>query len=139
MMKIYFWFQPQASDVINNSIQQLSIASEQEIGEIQSKRLSFVIEQLTLLQKDPSRWRYSTSFLWTAITWLKTSPALYRTLLRDNLICLPSISYLKQLSKAFSLETGLSKATLSYLKERVKHLDERQKTVALLIDEVSTF
>ena len=70
------------------------------------------------------------------MTWQKTSPSLYSMMLEDGLLSLPSISYLKQLSGAFSIESGLSVSTISYLRERIKPLNEKERTVALAIDEV---
>ena len=68
---------------------------------------------------------------------MKTSPALYRVLQTDGVLTLPSMRYLKQIASSFSLETGLSAGVISYLKTRVANLSEEQKSVALMIDEVS--
>jgi hypothetical protein len=71
----------------------------------------------------PGGRRYSARLLWMAITWMKTGPAVYR--------------HLHRLSNAYTLETGLSSSTIAYLQERIKPLTESEKTVELLIDEVS--
>lgn len=87
----------QPGDVIKNCAKQLSEALETENDEAKSKKLLFVIEQLTLSQQTTKQRRYSTSFLWSALTWQKTSPALYSLMADDGLITLPSSSYLKRL------------------------------------------
>ena len=67
---------------------------------------------------------------------MKTSPALYRLMLEEDVLTLPSMSYLQRLSSAYDLETGLTSSSVAYLSERAKHLTELEKTVAVLIDEV---
>jgi hypothetical protein len=130
---------PAAEDVIKHCIkklQSLNQVSESNDDDF-SKKVEFLIEQLYLIQQIPQKRRYSTRFLWSAITWIKTSPALYNLIAEESFLTLPSSSYLKQLSGAFSLESGLSCSTVAYLKERIKALSDKEKTVALAIDEVS--
>jgi len=128
---------PAGQDIIKDCVSKLEkVLENDDLEEIDSGKLSFLIEQLKLLKGSSPSHRYSTSFLWTAITWQKTSPALYKLLKEDGLFTLPSASYLKQLSNAFSLESGLSKSTVAYLEERIKTISEEEKTVALAIDEV---
>ena len=98
------------------------------------KKLLFLRDQLALINKAPKR--YSSSFIWQALTWFKTSPSLYPLLQNDGLLALPSIGYLKQISSSFSLETGLSTGVCSYLKTRIASLSQEEKTVVLMIDEV---
>ncbi len=101
------------------------------------KKLTFLTEQLNLSKESQRSRRYSTSFLFSALGWQKSSPNLYRQLINEGILTLPSISYLKHLGSTFSLESGFSSSTVSYLKERTKHLTEREKTVALAMDEVN--
>ena len=54
----------------------------------------------------------------------------------DRLFTLPCPSYLKQISNSFSLESGLSKATVAYLGERLRTVPIEDRSVALAIDEV---
>ena len=98
------------------------------------KKLLFLRDQLALINK--THRRYCSSFVWTALTWFKTSPALYRLIQKDGLLTLPSIRYLKQISSSFSLETGLSTGVCSYLKTRISALSQEERTVVLMIDEV---
>ena len=128
-------------DVLDHCVLKLTkvLEESQNIDEVKSKKISFLIEQLQLANQAVHSRRYSTNFLWAAIGWLKTSPVLYKLLLDDGLLTLPSCSYLKQLSGAFSLESGLSSSTTAYLMEQIKTLSDREKTVALAIDEVSRY
>ena len=60
-------------------------------------------------------------------------------MLDDNFLSLPSVSHLKRLASAYSLETDLSEATTAYLTERFNSLSEREKFVSLILDEVTIF
>ena len=123
---------------LEDSIEQLNsaIQNDQSLSVKTAQKLSFLVDQLQLaLQPSKSR-RYRANYLWTCIKWLKTSPALYKQVLEEGLFTLPSISHLKRLSSAYSLETGLSDNTIAYLGERYKGLTDQQKVVSLIIDEV---
>ena len=124
-------------DIIDHCIKKLSSALEDcdKNSEISTK-LSFISSQLSLLNGPAQSRRYSPSFIWTALSWMKTSPALYRLLLSEGTLTLPSIGYLKQISSSFSLESGLSTGVISYLDTRAKQLTAEQKTVSLILDEV---
>ena len=129
---------PPAADVIESCIAKLeAVIQENNTEEVNTAKLNFLTEQLRLLKGSNQSNRFSTSFLWAAITWQKTSPALYKLLREDGLMTLPSISYLKQLSSSFSLSSGLSNSAVAYLEERLKTLSPKEKIVALAIDEVS--
>ena len=125
-------------DVVDHCVLKLTkvLEESQNIDEVKSKKISFLVEQLQLANQTVHSRRYSTNFLWAAIGWLKTSPVLYKLLIDDGFLTLPSCSYLKQLSGAFSLESGLSPSATAYLTERIKTLSDQEKTVALAIDEV---
>ena len=128
---------PAADDIIASCVAKLELVlQENDAEEVSIPKLNFLTEQLRLLKGSSQSNRFSTSFLWAAITWQKTSPALYKLLREDGLMTLPSISYLKQLSSSFSLASGLSNSALAYLEERIKTLSPKEKTVALAIDEV---
>jgi hypothetical protein len=132
--------QPNVQDVINYCISKLSDAGKEVQTENSSlsTKIEFLIEQLKLSIVPPGGRRYSARLLWTAITWMKTGPAVYRLLLADGSLTLPTFSHLHRLSNAYTLETGLSSSTIAYLQERIKPLTESEKTVELLIDEVRT-
>ncbi len=130
---------PKPEDVINSCISKLNglLENVDDEEENQLKKVSFILEQLKLVNQSPHKRRYSTNFLWMAITWQKTSPVLYKLMSQEAFLTLPSTSYLKQLSGAFSLQSGVSPSTMAYLKERVSNLTAEEKVVALAIDEVS--
>ncbi len=128
---------PESETVVNECEIRLAKVLEGENDDSKRKKLTFVVEQLRLLRKTTKSRRYSSGFLWSALTWMKTSPALYNLMTEDGFFTLPSSSYLKRLSGAFSLESGLSESTLAYLNERIKSLSECEKTIAIAIDEVN--
>ena len=134
----YSEMNPQPEDVIEHCVHKLKRVQKEstDASSEMVTKLSFITEQLDLSKQKCHTKRYSSSLLWCAMTWQKTSPSLYSMMLEDCLLSLPSISYLKQLSGAFSIESGLSVSTISYLRERIKPLNEKERTVALAIDEV---
>ena len=125
---------PTTDDLINDSIKTLTLLRETD--PTRAEAWIFLLEQLKLAQMPPNSRRYSPQLLWTCLRWMKTSGALYNALLSENFLFLPSTSHLKRLGSAYSLESGLSEATTAYLSERIKSLSDRDKTVAVLIDEV---
>lgn len=123
-------------DRASQCLQTLNALIENEVEDSSSfLKLSFIKGQLEILLSGRSK--YPASFIWTALTWMRTSPALYRMLLQSGCLSLPSIGYLKQISGSFAVESGLSSTVRSYLRTRIDHLSPEQRTVSLLIDEVS--
>ncbi|QQP35180.1 Putative LOC101234561, partial [Caligus rogercresseyi] len=110
----------------------------EDCSEDTKKKVAFIMEQLNLLSRKENARRYSPTLLAVACLWENTSPSLYRMILRDGFLTLPSSSHLRRLSSAFSVERGVSEGTKAYLKARARKLDEREKIVALLVDEVAT-
>ena len=129
-----------ASDVIRECVRKLEkLAQEIQVSDAEmSDKISFVTEQLKLTASSSRSVKYSANLTLTAMTWLKTSPALYRVLKKDGRLSLPSVSYLRRLSSAYHLETGLSSATVAYLTQRIKALNEQEQNVSLQIDEVTS-
>jgi hypothetical protein len=99
-------------------------------------QISFFLEQLQLAIKQPRQRRYSSFLLATTAMWLNSSTVMFKQLLRDGLLILPSISHLKKLMSAMSLETGLTNSTLAYLEARIKSLLPRERKIAIIMDEV---
>jgi hypothetical protein len=127
--------QPQCADAIQHALtileQALPIMEEEE-----QKRMSFLIEQLGLCTRHVNNRRYSPYLTACAITWQSTSPALYHQLLQENVLVLPTVRYLKKLSGALTVETGLAESSVSYLTARFKTLLPREHLVTVMIDEV---
>ena len=63
-------------------------------------------------------------------------PALYKQIRQEGILILPTVRHLKNPTSAFSVESGMSEATIQYLKARIATLSEREKVVNLIIDEV---
>jgi len=99
-------------------------------------RFKFAIEQLKLSLKDLGMRRYSPTLMAAAALWEATSPALYRLLLKDENLSLPSVCHLKRFSQSLGVEAGISHSTCEYLKKRISRLNSRQRIVNLLFDEV---
>eukprot|EP00096_Caligus_rogercresseyi_P012155 TRINITY_DN500_c0_g2_i14.p1 TRINITY_DN500_c0_g2~~TRINITY_DN500_c0_g2_i14.p1 ORF type:complete len:195 (-),score=12.92 TRINITY_DN500_c0_g2_i14:280-864(-) len=100
------------------------------------------MEQLNLLSRKENARRYSPTLLAVACLWENTSPSLYRMILRDGFLTLPSSSHLRRLSEQCVLGgerfVSVKEPKPKYLKARARKLDEREKIVALLVDEVAT-
>ncbi len=107
-----------------------------KFGETEERKMSFLVEQLSLAQVPPKQRRYSPDLLAAATMWKTTSPALYKQLLLENVLSIPSIGHLSQLSKALTTETGMSNATVRYLKMRIGNIDNREKKIVLIGDEI---
>ena len=101
------------------------------------KKLEFSIEQMRLCLKKKESRRYSPSLLACAMMWNNTSSSLYKQMLSENILCLPTIRHLQNLSSSISMNTGLTENTVLYLKARAKNLNDYEKNV-LLIDEIYT-
>ncbi len=101
-------------------------------------KLKFISEQLALAGVKKNGRRYSPDLLACAMMWKCTSTALYKQILQQELICLPSLSHLTRLSSALSMTTGFSESRVKYLTARIKTLDDYERFVMFLIDEVYT-
>jgi phosphomevalonate kinase len=77
------------------------------------RKISFVIEQLKLLSKHKFARHNSPQLTVLAYLIFSTSAAAYRVLRDENVLCLPSVSTLKKVTKRLSVSTGLS--NLAYL------------------------
>ena len=96
--------------------------------------IKFIIEQLKLLQQPKHGRRYSVNLLTLSFLWQLSSTSLYKKL--RTVLILPSISRLRQYSSGLSVETGT--LDLSYLASRTQSLNEKERMVTLMIDEVYT-
>jgi len=101
-------------------------------------KINFALEQIKLSLKPVMARRYSSSLLASAVLWQKTSPALYHQLRSEDYLCLPSESHIKRLSQALNAENGLTNETKKYLNMRSAKLNEREKCVVLIMDEIHT-
>jgi len=98
------------------------------------QRLTFVIEQLKLLATTKFARHYTPQMTVMAYMVHASSAAAYNTLLDSGVLCLPSVSTLKKVTKRLDSETGLDNT--AYLKLRTSRLTELQRAVVLIIDEI---
>lgn len=63
-----------------------------------------------------------------------SSPAAYAALQEQNILCLPSTTTLKKVTRRLNSGTGLDNC--SYLKMRISKLNQYERTVLLIIDEI---
>jgi hypothetical protein len=97
-------------------------------------RLTFLAEQFSLLfMLQP---RYSAETMLIAFRFFAISGNIYNRL-RLSVLSLPHVSYLKRLSTVFSLSGGLDENThYEYLKQKAELLQEHDRHVILLLDEI---
>jgi len=108
----------------------------QDIPDAHKKKLMFLSEQLSLVSVPSKRRRYSPDMLAAAMIWKTTSTSLYKQLLFEDLLTLPPIRRLRQLSEPLSTETGISESAITYLKAHFDNIQEREKFVVLIADEI---
>lgn len=102
-----------------------------------ARKLNFLLDQLTMVVTSGKKQRrYSSELLACSALWQTMSPALYRHLLTDDVLCLPSVQHLKRLTSPLDSETGISEKNKIYLQERLKSLTEREKIMVLMADEI---
>ncbi len=111
------------------------VACQQE-DDAKRKKLGFISEQLLLVITPKNSRKYSADLLAAALMWKTTSTSLYRQLIREDCLTLPSLGHLTRLSKALTTGTGLSKSSTAYLKARCEKLNIREKMVVLMLDEI---
>ncbi|TRY80306.1 hypothetical protein TCAL_15477, partial [Tigriopus californicus] len=70
---------------------------------------------MLLSLKPPKARRYQASLISLALHWENISPTLYKHLLRDGLLCLPSIRYLRRICSSVSLTVTSLIALSRYL------------------------
>ena len=124
------------STSLKKSIQDLE-SLVQLVPATSQHKLEFFIEQIQLsFLKDKRQRRYSVSLLSLAVLWENCSPALYSQIIADGVLCLPSRKRIHDLTKAFSVDKGLSKSTKAYLQARAERLNDRERIVMLQEDEI---
>ncbi|TRY68315.1 hypothetical protein TCAL_06743, partial [Tigriopus californicus] len=110
--------------------------SQLEMSEIQSRKVNFCLEQIHLAGKSNSGGRYSTDLLVCAAMWRANSPSLYRQIIQENILTLPSESHIKRLTASLETDNGIGKSTKEYLRKRIQNLSIRDRKVVLMFDEI---
>jgi hypothetical protein len=121
-----------AVDCLRSAVDRLD--TDDSTGEELHRRLSFLIEQLELSTTQKNVRQYSPQLIVLSYLTHSASPAAYRTLREQNVLCITSETTLKRLTRRLSEENGLD--TAAYLKLRIASLSELQRTVLLMIDEI---
>uniref|UniRef100_A0A0K2VFJ2 Uncharacterized protein n=1 Tax=Lepeophtheirus salmonis TaxID=72036 RepID=A0A0K2VFJ2_LEPSM len=78
--------------------------------------LFFLTEQLEFCKSKKGPRKYSQSILAMALIWKRASTSLYKLILSEGMLKLPSIRCSTRLSRCFSVNTGLSHQAIKYLK-----------------------
>ena len=101
---------------------------------VECRKIHFIVEQLRLLMKQKYGRHYSPQLTIVAYLIYSSSPAAYDVLYEENVLCLPSTSTLKKVTRRVGGRQGLDNS--AYLKMRALKLNEYQKNVLLIIDEI---
>ena len=112
--------------------------SSKNVEDDKENKIQFLLEQLQLVYISPTGRRCSKVTIATCMIWYKTSPALYRLIISDGVLTIPSISYLRRLAGALTIDMEFSESTIAYLTARFARLNEREKNIAIVMDEVKT-
>eukprot|EP00745_Piridium_sociabile_P000858 TRINITY_DN1054_c0_g1_i10.p1 TRINITY_DN1054_c0_g1~~TRINITY_DN1054_c0_g1_i10.p1 ORF type:complete len:707 (+),score=149.43 TRINITY_DN1054_c0_g1_i10:209-2329(+) len=112
-----------------------SVELQDDKGSLFKDKLVFLVEQLTLLTCPVKR--YSSDTLLWAFQICASTSTVY-SLLRNTLLTLPHTSYLRRLVSAFSIKSGLKDSGVheEYLKQKCQNLNEGERTVILMLDEI---
>jgi hypothetical protein len=105
-----------------------------EVDSDEHRRFTFIQEQLKLARKNKHSRHYSPQLIIFSYLLHAASPAAYNTLLDNEVLCLPTVKTLNKITKHLNSNSGLD--NLSYLKLRVSKLNEFERTVVLIIDEI---
>ena len=122
---------------VNVCVQILQSLEEYVDGSTRPK-LQFIVEQLQLAFMNINHRRYSADLLSTCVLWENTSTNLYKQIRDSGLLTIPALRYIKKLTSAISVETGLTEQTIKYLEARFRKLTEREKIGCLMFDEIYT-
>ena len=112
-----------------------------DLEEEVSRKVAFLKEQLKLSITNKFGRRYTPDLLSMTVLWKNVSNALYKQIYEEGILTVPAPKYLDSLTSAFKVEGGtvegdVPQTTKQYLKTRLSSLNERQKLVNLMLDEV---
>ncbi|TRY63821.1 hypothetical protein TCAL_15225, partial [Tigriopus californicus] len=101
------------TNVRNTIIDRMELFKSLAPDSAKAASMSFLQEQVELLLKEKNGRKYSSSLLACALLWMNTSPALYKQILNDGVLALPSVSRLRSLSSGLNMEPKVSTSTLN--------------------------
>lgn len=121
--------------VFESAVQHLNkVKSLFECDTDEFRKSVFLIEQLKLLQLGKYHRHYSPDVIILSYLLHSTSHAAYKLLLEQGILCLPSITTLKKITRKVNEQSGLTNT--AYLKLRYSKLEQLQRHCLLMIDEV---
>ena len=106
--------------------------------ESKARKFSFICEHLRLCSTPPNGRSYSSDLLTCSVLWENTSPSFYKQIISDGCLTLPSVRHIHRLTSAISVDTGLTESTIRYLNAHISKLEEREKVVSIVMDEIYT-
>lgn len=98
------------------------------------RKLFFLVEQLELLSQNKYGRHYSPQLVIVSYLISAASTAAYDVLLNENVLSLPSKKTLSKVTRRLSNTDGINNS--SYLKLRASQLNEIERNVILIIDEI---
>jgi hypothetical protein len=126
LTSLEFWLQV--------AVTSLQTAREKTDDEGISRKLSFALEQLELISCNKYGRHYSPDLSVFSYLIQATSAAAYATLQEQDVLCLPSVRTLKKISRRLNVNDGLDNS--AYLRLRVSKLNELERAVILITDEI---
>lgn len=121
------WLSFDISDEVNGSVLKLKNLEDNMNLNIRSK-LQFIVEQLQLAFMNIKHSSYSHDLLSIYVLWHNTYPVyIYKQIRDEDLLTVPSTRYIKELTSALSVETGLTENSIKYLKTRCQRLNNGKK------------
>ena len=123
-----------AVQALKNGLKLSKADSKQDIDEEEHRKLKFLIEQLELLVKHKQGRHYSPKLTIFSYLIYSCSPSAYETLRNADILCLPSTSTLRKITRRVDVNEGLDNS--AYLKLRVDKLNAYERNVVLMIDEI---
>lgn len=107
--------------------------------DIKGNVLKFIIEQITLLLSNKYAYRYSSNILIFSTLLYTISPQAYRFLRNSNVIILPHPNTVKCLCSSYNLDPHSEQINpnfLNYIKRKYLMLDDKDKLLILMRDEI---
>lgn len=103
---------------------------------IENDCMKFLIEQMLLCLQVKNNRRYSNHTMVVAASLFVYSPAAYLALKKLNCLCLPHPRNLRKLLARMSLSKFDLMGSVQYLRTRINYLQDHEKLVNLVLDEV---
>lgn len=114
MARVKSWIENVSSRSLKLNVQLAITALEDGLETLndttsdQHREISFILEQLKLVLKDKYGRHYSPQLTIMSFMIYASSNAAYKTLLKENVLCLPSISTLKKVVRRVDSTSGLN-------------------------------